>query len=347
MQQKNGCSRQMDSELNECKIGIVGGSGYIGSTLAQCLSRRFRVKVIDKAPIPANLKGKVEFEESDLLNFKKINQALMGLDLVVHTAIIQIPLITEKKRLGYEVNLLGTQNVCKCVDQSTTIKGMILSGTWHVFGERALEGIIDESFGFRPDHVEERARLYALSKIAQEVIMRFHDEMSEKIFGIIRMGTVLGEGMPEKTAAKIFISQALKGEAMTPFKHSMYRPMLYIDINDVSRAFETYATKILTGEIQKEGNSLSHIVNLSWPEPITIIDLAHIIRETIMRETDGKTRPKIRVVDEGKPLLFKPGDKKKIQVNLDNLHRTLGLRNLQDPRNSIQEIAKAIMRKIG
>ena len=35
-----------------------------------------------------------------------------------------------------------------------------------------------------------RARLYALSKMAQEAIVRFYDEMSNKIFGIIRMGTV-------------------------------------------------------------------------------------------------------------------------------------------------------------
>jgi nucleoside-diphosphate-sugar epimerase len=36
--------------------------------------------------------------------------------------------------------------------------------------------------------------------------------MSEKIFGIIRMGTVLGDGMLEKTAANIFIERALRGE---------------------------------------------------------------------------------------------------------------------------------------
>jgi nucleoside-diphosphate-sugar epimerase len=332
--------------MKEYKIGVVGGSGYIGSMLANELSKRFQVRVIDKVPIPAYLQGRVEYKECNLLNFEKTDQALNGLDLVIHTAIIQIPLITEKKRLGYEVNLLGTQNVCKSVDESTSIKGMILSGTWHVFGERKLQGTIDESFGFRPDHVEERARLYALSKIAQEVIMRFHDEMSEKTFGIIRMGTVLGEGMPEKTAAKIFIQQALKGEAMTPFKHSMYRPMLYVDLNDVARAFEMYATRILTGKNQKEVNSLSHIVNLYWPEPITIIDLAHIIKEKVIKQTDGKIRPRIRVVDEGKPLLFTPGDKKKIKVNLDNLYKLLGLRDLQDPRNSLEEITKAMIRKI-
>lgn len=331
--------------MGKFKIGIVGGSGYIGSTLASKLNTKFKIKVIDKSPVPAKLRGKVEYKECNLMNFNELDQALTGLDLVLHTAIIQIPLILEKKRLGYEVNLLGTQNVCKCVDESSSIKGMILSGTWHVFGERAIEGTIDESFGFRPDHVEERARLYALSKIAQEVIVRFHDEMSEKVFGVIRMGTVLGEGMPEKTAANIFISKGLNAEKITPFKHSMYRPMLYVDIGDVSKAFEIYSTKILTGKIKNERNSLSHIVNLVWPEPITIVDLAHIVRRTIIGETKGKIRPPIEVIDEGKPLLFGSTDKKKIQVNLNALHKVLGMRNLKDPRISVEELVRSRLTK--
>jgi len=80
----------------------------------------------------------------------------------------------------------------------------------HTIGERELRGVIDEEFGFRPDKVEDRARLYALSKIAQESVVRFYDEVSEKIFGIVRMGTVLGMLMPEKTAANLFIENGLK-----------------------------------------------------------------------------------------------------------------------------------------
>jgi len=47
--------------------------------------------------------------------------------------------------------------------------------------------------------------------------VRIHDEMSEKIYGTIRMGTVLGDGMPEKTAANIFLTRGLKGEAIKAY----------------------------------------------------------------------------------------------------------------------------------
>jgi len=238
------------------------------------------------------------------------------------------------------VNLLGTQNVCKVVDSTSSIKGMILSSSWHVFGERELDGVVDEEFGFRPDKVEERARLYALSKVAQEIIVRYYDEMSEKIYGLLRMATVLGERMPAKTAAKIFISNGLKGGPITPFKHSMYRPMLYVDINDVCKAFKAYVMKIRSGEIRKGENSLAHIVNLCWPKPITIFELAHIIRNTIIKLTEGKVKPKIEIVDKGHPILYEITAKQNMKVDISKIRSFLGMTKLTNPQKSIERIIR-------
>lgn len=331
--------------MSRFKIGIVGGAGYIGSAIANCLSQKYTVKVLDKSLLPSQLEGKVEYEQCDILKYKKVEKAVKDLDLVIHTAIVQIPVITEQKKLGYEVNLLGTQNICRVADETPSIKGLILSSSWHVFGEIGLKGIIDEEFGFRPDKVEERARLYALSKTGQEVIVRYYDEMSEKIYGVIRMGTVLGEGMPKTTAANIFISQALKGGPITPFRHSMHRPMLYVDINDVCKAYNVYVTKILNGEICKEKNSLTHVVNLCWPKPITIIELAHIIRNTITKLTEGKVKPKIEIVDKGQPILYEATNKQNVEVNISKVYRFLGIKKLTDPQKSIERIIRMSLQR--
>jgi len=326
--------------MREYKIGIVGGSGFIGSSLAKYLSSSFRVKILDVKE-PKNKLKSLTFELCDIRNFEQVKKALNDVDLVIHTAIIQIPLINENKRLAYEVNFLGTANICKAVDELPNIKGMILAGSWHTIGERGLSGVIDEEFGFRPDKVEDRARLYALSKMAQETIVRFHDEMSEKVYGIIRMGTVLGEGMPEKTAANIFITRGLRGEPITPYKHSMHRPMLYVDIEDVCRAYEIFAKKILDGELEKTGNSLSHIVNIYYPKPITILELAKIVQQTIVELTDGKINPPIEIVDKGVPPLFTSDDKEKIKVNITKAKELLGLEKLLSPKESIKKIIKS------
>ena len=243
--------------LRRWVVGVTGGAGYIGSSLAKHFAKSFDVKVLD-VKVPKHRFGdSVSFQMCDVRNYVEVEKALEDVDLVIHTAIVQIPVINERRRLGYEVDFLGTQNVCRAVDESSRVKGLILTGSWHTVGERELRGVIDEEFGFRPDKVEGRARLYALAKIAQESVVRFYDEMSEKVFGIIRMGTVLGEGMPEKTAANIFIDSGLRGKPLTPFRHSMFRPMLYVDVDDVCRAYENFASKILNGEVSQEGNSLA------------------------------------------------------------------------------------------
>jgi UDP-glucose 4-epimerase len=328
-------------------IGIVGGSGFIGASLVRYLSKNFDVKILDLKPPSHGTLDEVNFTVCDITRLEELKKHLEDADLVIHAAIVQIPLINEQKRLGYEVNVLGTQNVCEVVDKNPHIKGMILAGSWHTIGERELKGLINEEFGLRPDKVEERARLYALSKIAQESIVRFYDEMSDKVFGVIRMGTVLGEGMPEKTAASIFIEKGLRGEAITPYRHSMYRPMLYVDINDVCLAFERYAQRVLDGDIKKEGNSLTHIVNVYYPNPITILELAKIVQDAIIKNTRGVLQPKIEIVDTGQKPLFSEDEKNQIKVDVTKAMNFLGLNKLKSPEDAIDNIVRKKVQERG
>ena len=326
--------------LHRWCAGITGGTGYIGSSLARHLARAFNVKLLDVRVPKQRFDDAVSFQMCDVRNYGQVKKATEDVDLVIHTAIVQIPVINEQKRLGYEVNFLGTQNVCRAVDENSRVKGLILAGSWHTLGERELRGVVDEEFGFRPDKVEDRARLYALAKIAQESIVRFYDEMTEKVFGIIRMGTVLGSGMPKKTVANIFIENGLKGKLLTPFKHSMFRPMLYVDVGDVCGAYEIFARKILKGKVTEEGNSLAHIFNVYYPRPVTILELAEMVKDAIIKYSDGRVHPKIKVVDTGQPSMFSEEDKNLIRVEVSKALNFLGLKRLKSPKESIEELVK-------
>lgn len=320
------------------KIAVVGGAGFIGESLARHLSRRFLVDILDIRTPSKRLEDVVGYTYCDVRDSHGVRNALEGTDFVIHTAIVQIPLINEQKSLGYEVNVLGAQNVCDAVERSPRVKGMILAGTWHTIGERDLQGTIDEEFGLRPDKVEDRARLYALSKMAQEAIVRYYDEMSSKVYGIIRMGTVLGEGMPPETAASIFIRKGLQGEPVTPFRHSMHRPMLYVDINDICKAYESYASMILSGEVKKDKNSLAHIVNVYFPQPMTILELARTVCNSVIDCTGGKIQPNVKILDKGLPPLFQEDDKKRIRVSVEKAYALLRLEKLTSPEESLRKI---------
>jgi UDP-glucose 4-epimerase len=320
-------------------IAITGGSGFIGSTLAQRLSNSFKVRNLDMRKPPSGESANIEFVECDVRSHDGVQKALDGVDLVIHTSIIQIPQVNDDKRMGYEVNVRGTENVCEAVRNSLSLKGMILTGSWHTIGEKEITGVVDERFGFRPDMVEDRARVYALSKIAQEVIVRLHDEESrDKIYGIIRSGTVLGERMPEKTAASIFIEQALKGQPMTPYEHSMHRSMLYVDVLDICRAFESYARRILAGTITKTGNSLGEIVNVYYPQPITILELAELVKKSVTKCSKGRINPEVKIIRTGERTSFTPQDKARMKVDVSRSKQLLGLERMANPADVIERI---------
>jgi UDP-glucose 4-epimerase len=324
------------------RVAVIGGSGYIGGAIAKELSGEYDVWIVDLVEPWWDFRDyRASFVKCDIRVFERVLECLKNVDLVVHTAIVQIPRINEERRLGYEVNVLGTQNVCEAVYRSPRAKGLILTGSWHVFGESGLEGVLDEGFGYRPDRVEDRARLYALSKVIQEAVVRYYDEMGgEKVFGVVRLGTVLGEGMPKGTAASIFIEKGLRGEPLTPFKHSMYRPMLYVDVNDVAKAFRIYARRILDGEVDKSGGSLRRVLNLMYPEPVTVLELAEMVRDVVAELTGGRVVPRIEVVDQGLPSLFDPDAKRRFKVDVSRTLSFLGLDRLTSPRESIERIAK-------
>jgi nucleoside-diphosphate-sugar epimerase len=327
------------------KIAIVGGAGFIGKSLAEHFSKTFQVKILDVREAPEPLRNVVDYARCDVTNYQEVVNALADVNVVIHTVIVQIPLINEQKSLGYKVNVIGTQNICSAVENNQRIEGMILAGTWHTIGEKDLKGVIDEEFGFRPDKVEDRARLYALSKMAQEAIVRYHDEMSIKVYGILRMGTVLGEGMPQETAANIFIKQGLRGDPITPFRHSMYRPMLYVDVRDICKAYETYASNILNGSFRKSDNSVAHIINVYYPQPITILDLAEITKRVITKCTDGQIKPKVEILDKGIAPLFKEEDIKRIKVDIGKARSLLGVKRLRSPEESLTEIITSQLRR--
>jgi len=326
--------------LRSYDVAIVG-AGFVGSALAKRLSRYYDVVTFDVKPAPPFLKGvDVEHRTCDITRFDEVRDKLGKPTVVIHSAIIQIPAINEFRERAFEVNVVGTQNLCRIVKDTTETSGLILTGTWHVFGEREYGGVIDVSFGYRPDKVEDRAKLYVVSKMIQEGIVRFYDDMvGEKTFGIIRLGTVLGEHMPEKAAANIFITNGLKGKPITPYRHSMHRPMLYVAIDDVCKVFHAQVKKIVDGERGKEASE-RHIFNLFYPEPVTILELAELVRGAVILYTNGNFAPEIKIVDKGLPILFSPEDKRVMRTDVSDIKSLFDIEKLKSPEEAISQIVK-------
>lgn len=105
------------------KIAIVGGAGFIGGSLARFLSKKSQVEILDVRTPAKDLEDLVAFTHCDVRNYQEVADALDNVNLAIHVAIVQIPLINEHKSLGYAVNIVGTQNVCQAVEKIQKSRG--------------------------------------------------------------------------------------------------------------------------------------------------------------------------------------------------------------------------------
>lgn len=324
--------------MDRYDVAIIG-SGFVGSSLAVYLSNYFSVKTFDILPQHSSLKNlSIPHEQLDITKNNELSKKIGNPTVVLHCAIIQIPKINENKQLGYDVNVVGTQNICEFVSQNTSTKGMILISSWHTYGEQNLSGILSENIGYKPDMVEDRAKLYALSKTIQECLVRFFDEKTpDKIFGGLKIGTVLGEGMPKGTAANLFIDKSLSGEKLTPFRHSIYRPMLYVSIEDICDAVKNFVN-LIQKNTESTTKSIDHIMNLAYPKPITILDLAELVVESVTKLSKNKIKPEISIIDKGIPEIGHPNDKNSINLDVSKVQNILGLEKITEPKEQIEKL---------
>ncbi|MEM2842204.1 MAG: hypothetical protein QW201_02765, partial [Thermoproteota archaeon] len=92
-------------------------------------------------------------------------------------------------------------------------------------------------------------------------------------------------------------------------------------------------------------NSIEHVINIYYPKPITILELAEIVQMAIIKQSRGKIKPKIEIVDTGQSLLFTEDDVKMIKVDVSKVKNLLGISELKSPEETINEIIKNRIQK--
>jgi len=75
--------------MNKKRIGIFGGAGYIGSSIANILKSNFNVVSLDVKELPSGSQN-IEFRKCDIRKSKEVTDSVSDLDAVIDAAIIQI-----------------------------------------------------------------------------------------------------------------------------------------------------------------------------------------------------------------------------------------------------------------
>ncbi len=216
------------------RVLLIGGAGYIGSTLLpRILQRGYKVRLMDafvfgEEPVAAHLgHHNLDVMRADFRNVHDLVYAMRNVDTVIHLgATVGDPACALDRDLTVEVNLLATRMIAE-VAKANGVGRFIFASTCSVYG--ASDGLLDERSRLNP------VSLYARSKIACErVLLCLRDATFSPV--ILRFATIYGLSGRTRfdLVVNLLAAKAVSEGKITVIGRNQWRPFLHV--HDAARA---------------------------------------------------------------------------------------------------------------
>jgi len=187
------------------KILVTGGTGFLGSyMLKELIEKNYSVRAIrrttSKLPfyIPNEVFQKVEWVTGDVLDVISLEEAMEGVDAVLHSAAVISSHKAEKDRM-YQVNVEGTANVVNAALEKN-ISRLVHVSSVAALGRTKSGGHVNEEKKWQESKINSH---YAISKHRAEMeVWRAIGEGLNAV--IINPSTVLGYGDWNSSSCRIF-----------------------------------------------------------------------------------------------------------------------------------------------
>lgn len=186
------------------KILVTGGTGFLGSYIIKSLIEEgYTVRAIrrtDKIPfwISPAIIAKIEWVEGDVLDIVSLEDAMEGIDAIIHAAAI-VSFSKKDRKEMYKINVEGTANVVN-VALEKNIHRFIHISSVAALGRTVGGGHVDEEKKWERSKANTH---YAQSKFKAELqVWRAFQEGLEGI--ILNPSTVLGFGDWNSSSCALF-----------------------------------------------------------------------------------------------------------------------------------------------
>ncbi|WP_207511510.1 SDR family NAD(P)-dependent oxidoreductase [Longitalea luteola] len=188
------------------KILVTGGSGFIGAyIIKELVEKGYAVRAIRHSKgtpffIPAHINDKVEWVPGDILDVVSLDEAMKGIDAVIHAA-AKVSFNDSERRTIYKLNIEGTANVVNMALENNVRRFVHISSVAAI--GRTLTGeTITEEKKWQPGKWH---TTYAISKHHAELeVWRGAAEGLDMV--IVNPSTVLGYGDWNMSSCAIFKS---------------------------------------------------------------------------------------------------------------------------------------------
>ena len=199
------------------RVLITGGSGFIGSHLAEHYQGKAEVRVLDnlRTGFRKNLDGiEVEFIEGSICDRALVKEAVQGVDYVFHlAALVSVPESMQKPQECVEINVNGLLNVLE-ESADAGVKKLCFASSAAVYGDNPLVPKLETM-------MPEPKSPYAITKLDGEYYCGLFQSEGRLNTACLRFFNVFGPRQdpdgPYAAAVPIFFQKALAGENLTIF----------------------------------------------------------------------------------------------------------------------------------
>jgi nucleoside-diphosphate-sugar epimerase len=277
---------------------ITGGAGFVGSHLAEALLERGEsVHLLDNLSTGSivnieHLKGKPGFGYTvdDLMNEPVTAELIDRADVVFHlAAAVGVKLIVESPVTTIETNVHGTELVLKLCNKKK--KKVLIASTSEVYGKSTqvpFREIDDLVLG--PTYKSRWA--YACSKAIDEFLALAYFREKRLPIVIFRLFNTVG---PRQTGRYGMVIPSLVKQAL------MGHPLTVYGTGQQSRCF-TYVSDVVDALIKlaEHPDAVGRVINIGNDhEEVTILDLAHRIKERARSRSEVVLVPYSQAYEEG------------------------------------------------
>jgi dTDP-glucose 4,6-dehydratase len=206
--------------INNSKIFITGGAGFIATKLASILADDNQIILYDNlhnnayANTPLSEHPNVKLIKGDILDLDSLKKAMApDVNYVIHCAAIAgVSTVIENPILTLNVNINGTFNVFDVAKDLKSLKRIIDFSTSEVFGQLAYD--VDESLINPAVTIGEARWTYAISKLAGEFIAHSYHIQKDLPTVTVRPFNIYGPNQVGVGAIHCFLTRAIKDEPL-------------------------------------------------------------------------------------------------------------------------------------
>ncbi|HIE31620.1 MAG TPA: SDR family oxidoreductase [Methanosarcinales archaeon] len=256
------------------KILVTGGAGFIGSNLAEELSKKHEVIIIDDLSTGRveNLEDlDVELVRGSITDPDLLKENFRGIDYVFHQAALpSVQKSVEDPVLANEVNVGGTLNVLLAARDAGVSK-VIYASSSSVYGDSPE---LPKREGMKPDPKSP----YAVTKLAGEYYCMIFNEIYGLKTVALRYFNVYGPRQdPSSDYAAVipkFVKRVMAGEP----------PIIYGD-GEQTRDF-TFVSDVVQANLIAMETDATGVFNVATGKRISVNDLADMVMGIIGKRMD-------------------------------------------------------------